>query len=619
MQAWSGSNHALAERLSLPADLPALARVEGREVEAVGVIGVEPLVQYLVAAPGGRLQATTDAFDVNRREWFDTLHVAVADDSWAHHRGGGNTWNRSCVPCHATGVSKGYDAATDTWATHVDEHGVTCVACHPSIPHGSSSDAPSLTAEQVQAVCEGCHTRRTALGPPFRPGDLTLDHYLPQLVDGVAHHADGQIRDEVFEGVAFWGSAMHGAGVGCIACHDPHSARLRAPGDAVCATCHAGVDHDLHEPSVGCVACHMPVTTYMQRDPRHDHGLFVPDPVLGAELGLPHACDRCHDDDVRTAYSARWPDDVRADDRDRIRAWVGASRGDLGQAEPVARHILAGSPGRRAAAATLALPLATHPEVDAALRASARDDDAVVRLAAVQTLAATGPTAEVVAALTDPVRAVRVAAALALGARADGSPGGDDRDRYLAAHLDHPSVRVGAAELARARGQLDAALEHVDAALALDRRHRGAARLRAVLLSALGRSDEARRWLETVVVEAPDDEDAWALLGLARAEGGDLPGAEAALSRVAATHPAAARDLGLLLAGSARYPEAARWLFVAVDLAPTDPDVRFALAAVLRDWGRVPEARAAAYAVLQVAPDHAPARALLRELSRASP
>src|SRR5690606_34906586 len=45
-----------------------------------------------------------------------------------------------------------------------------------------------------------------------------------------------------------------------------------------------------------CIQCHMPQTTYMQRDPRHDHGFTIPDPWLTQQHGIPNACNRCHED-----------------------------------------------------------------------------------------------------------------------------------------------------------------------------------------------------------------------------------------------------------------------------------------------------------------------------------
>ncbi|MGZ9112520.1 MAG: cytochrome c3 family protein [Rhodoplanes sp.] len=92
---------------------------------------------------------------------------------------------------------------------------------------------------------------------------------------------------------------MFAAGVTCSDCHDPHSAKLRYPGDDTCLQCHstekyANAKHAGHEaanPPLGCVSCHMPVRNYMVVDPRHDHSFRVPRPDLSAKLGTPNACN----------------------------------------------------------------------------------------------------------------------------------------------------------------------------------------------------------------------------------------------------------------------------------------------------------------------------------------
>ena len=53
------------------------------------------------------------------------------------------------------------------------------------------------------------------------------------------YHADGQMLDEVYNYGSFKQSKMFAAGVTCSDCHEPHSAKLRAPGDGVCVQCHA--------------------------------------------------------------------------------------------------------------------------------------------------------------------------------------------------------------------------------------------------------------------------------------------------------------------------------------------------------------------------------------------
>src|SRR5690606_114816 len=124
-------------------------------------------------------------------------------------------------------------------------------------------------------------------------------------------HPNGQIRDEVFVYGSFAMSKMHSAGVTCVNCHNPHSLKTILPveDNSLCQSCHlAGamgaplidpVAHSFHpQGSEGnqCVNCHMPKTTYMQADPRADHGFLLPDPLRTKRLDIPNACSNCHSD-----------------------------------------------------------------------------------------------------------------------------------------------------------------------------------------------------------------------------------------------------------------------------------------------------------------------------------
>ena len=81
---------------------------------------------------------------------------------------------------------------------------------------------------------------------------------------------------------------MFQQGVTCMDCHEPHSAKPRAAGNALCTRCHdaAAFDsprHHFHKTETAgaqCVACHMPTQTYMVIDARRDHSLRVP-PMTG--------------------------------------------------------------------------------------------------------------------------------------------------------------------------------------------------------------------------------------------------------------------------------------------------------------------------------------------------
>src|SRR5262249_1211337 len=69
-------------------------------------------------------------------------------------------------------------------------------------------------------------------------GDPLLEEFVPELGREPLYFADGQIHDEVYEYGSFRQSKMYQRGVRCTDCHDPHSAKLRAAGNALCVRCH---------------------------------------------------------------------------------------------------------------------------------------------------------------------------------------------------------------------------------------------------------------------------------------------------------------------------------------------------------------------------------------------
>lgn len=307
--------------------------------------GIEPLQQYLVPFPGERLQALGPSWD-NRpaaeggQRWFHVYGDEPIDSSDVlHWTRESQNWNLRCADCHSTGLRNVYLPDEDRFETTWAEINVACEACHgpgenhlkwasdpdPAVVGKGLSVAlderrgiqwaineisglavrsqPRTTSHETD-VCAQCHARRAPMGNSYLPGEAFLDHYQPALVSPPLYFADGQIRDEVYVWGSFLQSRMNQAGVTCSDCHEPHDLQLRAPGSGVCAQCHdvarfAVRDHTLHEPeSAGadCVECHMPATTYMQVDPRHDHSFRVPRPALSVSLGIPNACNRCHQD-----------------------------------------------------------------------------------------------------------------------------------------------------------------------------------------------------------------------------------------------------------------------------------------------------------------------------------
>ena len=107
---------------------------------------------------------------------------------------------------------------------------------------------------------------------------------------------------------------MHQNGVTCMDCHEPHSQKLRAEGNALCTRCHNAAEFDApkhHQHAAGgkgaqCVTCHMPTQNYMVIHARQDHSLRIPRPDLSLTLGSPNACTQCHTDKKPPGQRAPW-------------------------------------------------------------------------------------------------------------------------------------------------------------------------------------------------------------------------------------------------------------------------------------------------------------------------
>ena len=78
---------------------------ETGEFEVRYTFGVEPLQQYLVPFPGGRLQALSIAWDTEEQRWFDLYpNSDFAADDWLHWTRNGQNWNGMCAECHSTNL-----------------------------------------------------------------------------------------------------------------------------------------------------------------------------------------------------------------------------------------------------------------------------------------------------------------------------------------------------------------------------------------------------------------------------------------------------------------------------------------------------------------------------------
>jgi hypothetical protein len=457
--------------------------------------GVEPLQQYLVELPGGRLQAAALAWDTANRTWF---RVQSSELPWTSRY---HTWNTMCADCHSTAVDKGYDPEHDRFATTVREVAVGCQACHGPGSRHAADPRQALEVSRGTDGCAACHARRTAITATATPGAPLLDQFRPVTLQPGLYHADGQILDEVFEYGSFAQSAMHERGVTCVDCHDPHAARAE-PANATCTQCHAAspparfpglaarardVDSPAHHhhrpdgPGARCVACHMPERTYMKIDRRRDHSFRIPRPDLSVALGTPDVCTgSCHADrDARWAAAtvAAWFPSVKPAHFAEVFA---RARQTGGAAADLQR--LATERGRPAIvrATALEMLLADPPACLAAAATALRDASPLVRSVAVacgEPLPAVARARFAAAALRDASRLVRIEAArIAAGAEAelpaeqrawyaDARRELDEANRIA---LDRPEGWFNLALLAEAESRPREAIAHYRKALELD-------------------------------------------------------------------------------------------------------------------------------------------------------
>jgi len=582
------------------------------DFEVRRTFGVYPLQQYLIELAGGRVQALSIAWDARPKDqggqrWFhlypDERIVHTDELHWTQRQ---QNWNFMCSDCHSTEVRKNYDAAAGTFATTWFEISVGCEACHgPGGNHVSiareasgrdSAEAASgltvtfderkgaawvidpATGNAARSVpretskeldmCAQCHARRGQFSNDYRPGEPFTDHYLPALLGPGLYHPDGQQLDEVFNWGSFLSSRMHEQGVTCSDCHDPHGGKLHAPGNAVCAQCHAAAKYDapshhFHEQGsagAACASCHMQTATYMVVDPRHDHSFRIPRPDRTVSLGTPNACSHCHADRKAEWAAAeirkRYPD-PKPGFQGFAEAFAAADRGDP-SATMALVQVAANLDESAIARASAIERLARLPSESALFAAEAglKDPSPLVRRASVAVYEQLPPLRRqaLMPLLGDPSRSVRMQAARSLAPLADDAFDATTLPAFKAAsaefiaaerfNADRPEHRTNLGGFLAERGETLAAEAEYQAALKLDPRFVPAWANFADLRRLQGREAEAEATLRDGLKLTPD---------------------------AAALHHA----LGLSLVRQQRKAEALRELERATELEPGNPRYKY--------------------------------------------
>ena len=565
--------------------------------------GFFPLQQYLITLDAGHVQALNIAWDSRPKteggqRWYHLQPNEEIDPEhpffWTGHF---NNWNSNCAECHSTNLQKNYDAKNHSYATTYTDINVACESCHgPGQQHlelvksgrvsadnngfdtfnnpgvswsfalndaianpvagsevtGAVDETPVAAVDEVNS-CGGCHSRRMDLAPS-KPGDDYHNNHSVQLLDEGLYFADGQIQDEVFVLGSFLQSKMHQSGVTCSNCHNPHSGKLVAEGNAVCAQCHMPSVFDQpkhHQHPAGsegaqCVNCHMPERTYMGVDARRDHSFNLPNIGLSEILETPLACKNCHTDKAASWFeeaAKAWPNQTQNDaehwghinaaarSRDRLVAKTLASVVDL-------ESDLVG--------ATLLQQLAAFPSrmgVEAAQK-KFNHQSPLIRRAAVASLAGVPLQMRwdlLAEMMNDSHRSVRFEVAVQLldantlasaantssARRASYQRLMDDYRASLLHSQDTPSAQLGLAQLAIQQGEYELALAAYQQALRIAPSYVPALINLADFYRSSGREVEAKQQLQQALEVAPDSSDVQHSYGLmlirARQYGPALP------------------------------------------------------------------------------------------------
>ncbi len=595
--------------------------------EVAYTFGWDPLQQYLIRFPGGRMQAFSLAWDVPGKRWFFLYPgKRIPRSDWLHWTRNSQNWNGMCAECHSTNLIKGFDAKTNTYKTTWSEVNVSCEACHgPGSRHVAWAEVPPMgrarldnaglvmktsriTNRELVEHCAPCHSRRTELGDYDHRRSELLDNHLPVLLTEGVYYPDGQILDEDFEYGSFVQSKMFRMGVRCTDCHDAHTLKLRKDGNGVCLQCHAAnayddARHHFHkkewkgQPSAGalCISCHMPKSPFMVVHLRADHSIRIPRPDLTKDIGAPNACSRCHADKPLSWVSAacdKWYGTARKPHYGTVLA---AGRRE----EPAAKADLLGLAGDRLSSTLVratALSLLGRyrgADVTAAFRAALLDEEPLMRRTAV----AEAPIADeaerasrLAPLLSDPFRAVRLEAAAQLAGTPPALLRPYQQEALATAVADYVKAMEYSLDFSAAGHNLGLLYERLNDPARAEEYYRRAIAVDdlwyppkvnlALLLARQGKNGEAETLLREVLATNPQEAQVAYSLGLLLAESGRMGEAATMLARAAAGMPSYARaayNAGLALSRVGRDAEAERMLRRAVELEPSSYDLVFAL------------------------------------------
>jgi tetratricopeptide (TPR) repeat protein len=632
------------------------------------VLGGKNVYYFLTPFKKGRLQTLPLAYDVNKKEWFDT-----AASGMRHFPGGERgetvnwkespyTFNTACYSCHVSQLSTNYDPKTDTYHTTWAEPGINCETCHgPSSEHNKIAKATpkgqplpelriirtkTMTKQQRNDLCSSCHAKASPLTLEYKPEERFFDHFDLVTLEDPDFYPDGRDLGENYTLTSWTMSPCIKSGkLDCIHCHTS-SGRYRFKKEKfnnACLPCHEArvnnptehTHHPAESEGSKCISCHMPKTAFARMS-RSDHSMLPPTPAATMAYQSPNACNGCHAD-----KDAAWADkfvrewrtrDYQAPVLKRAALIDAARKRDWTKLPEMLAYL--NDPKRDEIFATSLIRLISptqDQQVLAALLSAATDSSPLVRGVAVQALGlipATESLQALVLATGDEYRLVRVRAAAGIAAfpRMTAPPPYQAQlkkanDEYLASITARPDqwtshYNMGNYQLSR--GEAKQAIASYQKALKFEPQAVMAMVNSSIAYERTGENNKAEKSLQQALKIAPDNAAANFNMGLLKAEKKELKQAEKYLKIALKADPQmaqAAYNLCIITAKD-RINEAVTWCRKASDLRPQEPKYAYTLAFYLNQKGETDEAVRILKGLVEKYPQHKDAAMLLKEISR---
>ena len=601
-----------------------------KKYQIVHSMGGKNVYYFLTPMERGRLQVLPVAFDVRRREWFDTAYSALrhftdlTDEAldWTDRS---YTFNTSCYGCHVSQLSTNYDLKTDTYHTTWVEPGINCETCHgPAAEHirvcreAPKGRAPKdlkiirggkdFTAEQVNAACVPCHAKMIPLTTTFQPGDRYFDHYDLVTLEHPDFYPDGRDLGENYTYTLWLTSpCLQSSQLTCLHCHTS-SGRYRFKGEMAnnaCMPCHQNhvknpTDHTHHPvDSEGnkCIACHMPKTEFA-RMLRSDHSMRPPTPAATIAYKSPNACNICHNDqDAAWAdkYVREWRQkDYQAPVLHRAGLIDAARKRDWARLPEILAYLASEDHNEVYATSLIRLLRASEDESKwPVILKALKDPSPLVRAAAAEALMS-HLTPESVGALLmatgDDYRLVRIRSAAALAsfpremmkdqARKDLEYAMAEFETAMNSRPDDYTSHCNLGNFYMDRNEFERAVAEFETAVKLQPDNVTSMVNASLAYNLMGQNAKAEESLRRALKVEPANTAANLNLGLLLGEQGRVCEAEVALRTALKTDPqmaVAAYNLSVLLA-KGRIDEAISWVQKAAELRPSEPKYAYTLA-----------------------------------------